>query len=60
MFGWLRKLRKPKRLYVLETPYSSMFNLEDRSALERFRMNCPTVPATVRPMTDEEMRKYAD
>jgi hypothetical protein len=66
VFGWIRRWREYKRererLYAMETPYSTMFNIAPDEAagyLARFQYNTK-IAASVRPMTDEEMRKYAD
>jgi len=60
MFRWFWR-REQKRLYAMTTPYSTMFNIEPSEAglyLARFKRDCPTIPASLRPMTDDEMRKY--
>ena len=58
MFAWFKRKREQPRLYAMETPYSTMFNLEDpQGALKRFKEDCPTIPVSIRPMTDAEMRE---
>ena len=51
-----------RRLYCVDGPYISMFNL-DEDGVKRHQMLAhlygPIEGEVVRPMTDDEMRKYA-
>lgn len=63
MLRWLRrKPRERERLYVVEGKYVSLFNL-DADGVAHWRLHCKEYPSRadekLRPMTDEEMRKYA-
>ncbi len=61
MFGLRR--RKRKKLYVLETPYSKLFNLDAEGLAQHralMRAYPPTYPETIREMTEDEIRKYAN
>ena len=58
-----QKAAQTERLYVLETPYIRLFNL-DREAVAQHKcfaaQHPPTYQETIRPMTEDEIHLHAD
>ena len=62
MIGWLKifsRKRREKPLWVIQTPYSTMYNVSDEILALHTARRCAApvpYPETIRRMTDEEMR----
>lgn len=60
-FGWFRRKEEEPRYYVIETPYSTMWNVSEELLIQHAIMRIqypPNYEEKIRPMTEEEIRAH--